>query len=101
MLASLRTSVPVTMLQSHADLKGEEEFDLLIIGGGATGSGVAVDAASRGLKVALVDRGDFSSGGLPTTSGFPTQRSDTDPPLQLCADGQVLRPSPLSSYTAG
>jgi glycerol-3-phosphate dehydrogenase len=62
MLASLRASVPVTSLQSQADLKGAEEFDLLIIGGGATGSGVAVDAASRGLKVALVDRGDFSSG---------------------------------------
>ena len=40
----------------------EEEFDLLIVGGGASGAGVAVDAASRGLKVALVERNDFSSG---------------------------------------
>ena len=40
----------------------EEDFDLLIIGGGATGAGVAVDAASRGLKVALVERDDFSAG---------------------------------------
>ncbi|KAI5123140.1 hypothetical protein M0805_000843 [Coniferiporia weirii] len=40
----------------------EEEFDLLIVGGGATGAGVAVDAASRGLKVALVERDDFSAG---------------------------------------
>ncbi|KAF6754931.1 DAO-domain-containing protein [Ephemerocybe angulata] len=40
----------------------EEIFDLLIIGGGATGAGVAVDAASRGLKVALVERDDFSAG---------------------------------------
>lgn len=39
-----------------------EEFDLLIVGGGATGAGVAVDAATRGLKVALVERDDFSSG---------------------------------------
>lgn len=39
-----------------------QEFDLLIVGGGATGAGVAVDAASRGLKVALVERDDFSSG---------------------------------------
>lgn len=62
MLASLRASAPVTLLKSQADLKGDEEFDLLIIGGGATGSGVAVDAASRGLKVALVEREDFSSG---------------------------------------
>ncbi|KAK6429533.1 mitochondrial glycerol-3-phosphate dehydrogenase [Oleoguttula sp. CCFEE 5521] len=38
------------------------EYDLLIIGGGATGSGVALDAASRGLKVAVVDRDDFASG---------------------------------------
>ncbi|EGO19186.1 hypothetical protein SERLADRAFT_479523 [Serpula lacrymans var. lacrymans S7.9] len=40
----------------------EEEFDLLIVGGGATGAGVAVDAVSRGLKVALVERDDFSAG---------------------------------------
>ncbi|KAJ7611615.1 FAD dependent oxidoreductase-domain-containing protein [Roridomyces roridus] len=40
----------------------DEEFDLLIVGGGATGAGVAVDAASRGLKVALVERDDFSAG---------------------------------------
>lgn len=39
-----------------------QEFDLLIVGGGATGAGVAVDAASRGLKVALVEREDFSAG---------------------------------------
>lgn len=44
--------------------KDGEEFDLLIVGGGATGAGVAVDAASRGLKVALVERDDFSAGAL-------------------------------------
>lgn len=62
MLASLRASAPVSVLKSQKDLKGDEEFDLLVIGGGATGAGVAVDAASRGLKVALVERDDFSSG---------------------------------------
>lgn len=41
---------------------GEETYDILVIGGGATGAGVAVDAASRGLKVALVERDDFSCG---------------------------------------
>lgn len=46
---------------------GEEDvFDVLIVGGGATGAGVAVDAASRGLKVALVERSDFSSGTSPS-----------------------------------
>ena len=37
-------------------------FDLLVIGGGATGCGVALDAASRGLKVALVEKNDFAEG---------------------------------------
>jgi len=40
----------------------EEEFDILVIGGGITGAGVALDAASRGLRTALVERDDFSSG---------------------------------------
>jgi len=39
-----------------------EEFDLIVIGGGITGGGVALDAASRGLKVALLEKGDFASG---------------------------------------
>jgi glycerol-3-phosphate dehydrogenase len=37
-------------------------FDLLIIGGGITGAGVALDAVLRGLRVALIDKGDFASG---------------------------------------
>jgi len=41
---------------------GENEYDLLVIGGGATGTGVALDAATRGLKVAMVERDDWSSG---------------------------------------
>ncbi len=41
---------------------GAERFDLLVIGGGATGTGTALDAASRGLKVALVERSDLSEG---------------------------------------
>lgn len=39
-----------------------DQFDLLVIGGGATGCGIAVDAASRGLKTALVERYDFAEG---------------------------------------
>ncbi|KAB8229259.1 mitochondrial glycerol-3-phosphate dehydrogenase [Aspergillus alliaceus] len=37
-------------------------YDLLVIGAGATGSGIALDAATRGLKVAVVERDDFSAG---------------------------------------
>lgn len=37
-------------------------YDLLIIGGGITGAGIALDAAARGLKVALIEKDDFASG---------------------------------------
>jgi glycerol-3-phosphate dehydrogenase len=40
----------------------EGVYDLLVIGAGATGAGVALDAATRGLKVAIVERDDFASG---------------------------------------
>src|SRR5438094_4092589 len=39
-----------------------EEFDVLVVGGGVTGAGVALDAASRGLSVALVEARDFAAG---------------------------------------
>lgn len=39
-----------------------EEFDLLVVGGGITGAGIALDAASRGMKVALIEKNDFASG---------------------------------------
>ena len=40
----------------------EERFDVLVIGGGITGAGIALDAATRGLSVALVEKDDFASG---------------------------------------
>src|SRR5438046_6655774 len=39
-----------------------DEFDVVVIGGGITGAGVALDAASRGYSVALVEKADFASG---------------------------------------
>jgi len=39
-----------------------EEFDILVIGGGVTGAGIALDAATRGLKVALVESQDYAAG---------------------------------------
>ena len=39
-----------------------KEFDVLIVGGGITGAGIALDAASRGMSVALVEKNDFASG---------------------------------------
>ena len=40
----------------------EEIYDLVVIGGGITGAGVARDAASRGMTVALVEQQDFAQG---------------------------------------
>lgn len=48
--------------QTLSALKKDELFDLLIVGGGATGCGIAVDAASRGLKVALLEKNDLAEG---------------------------------------
>jgi glycerol-3-phosphate dehydrogenase len=40
----------------------DKQYDLLVIGGGITGAGIALDAASRGLSVALVEKQDFAAG---------------------------------------
>jgi glycerol-3-phosphate dehydrogenase len=40
----------------------KDQFDIVVIGGGITGAGVALDAASRGYSVALVEQADFASG---------------------------------------
>lgn len=40
----------------------EDRFDVLVIGGGITGAGIALDAAARGFSVALVEKDDFASG---------------------------------------
>jgi glycerol-3-phosphate dehydrogenase len=47
--------------QSRRDLAGSS-YDVVVIGAGMTGAGVALDAASRGLSVALIDAGDIASG---------------------------------------
>ncbi|XP_071602421.1 glycerol-3-phosphate dehydrogenase, mitochondrial [Heliangelus exortis] len=62
-------AVPVPM-KSHFPTREQQilalqttsEFDVLVIGGGATGCGCALDAVTRGLKTALLERYDFSSG---------------------------------------
>src|SRR5437868_9380606 len=49
-------------MQRDIDRFRDAAFDVLILGGGITGAGVALDAASRGFRVALIDKGDFASG---------------------------------------
>ena len=54
--------MPAFSRAQSLDALGRSDFDVLVIGGGMTGTGVAVDAASRGLSVALIERDDFASG---------------------------------------
>jgi len=55
-------STPILTRAQALQNLSNEEFDVVVVGGGVTGLGVAVDAASRGLRVALLERHDFSSG---------------------------------------
>ena len=63
----MQSSIPVQPLFTHrAELfkrLGQEQiYDIAVVGGGATGLGVALDAAARGFKVVLVESHDFSNG---------------------------------------
>ena len=62
------TSLPAFDRADALARLGSEEFDVLVIGGGITGAGCALDAASRGLRTALVERDDFASGTSSKTS---------------------------------
>jgi len=57
-----RPTQPLPSRAEQLQSLGTDQFDVLVIGGGATGAGCALDAASRGLKTALVELDDFSSG---------------------------------------
>ena len=48
--------------QTNLEEMAATEQDLLVVGGGITGAGIALDAASRGLKVGLVEKHDFAWG---------------------------------------
>ncbi|NAS12518.1 glycerol-3-phosphate dehydrogenase/oxidase [Poritiphilus flavus] len=60
----MKENIPFSNLDRAGIIKDLQntEYDLVVIGGGITGGGIALDAASRGLKVALVEKGDFASG---------------------------------------
>jgi glycerol-3-phosphate dehydrogenase len=56
------TGFSPTTREKNIKAMSEEVFDLVVIGGGITGAGVARDAASRGMSVALVEMQDFAQG---------------------------------------
>ncbi|HEV7523515.1 MAG TPA: glycerol-3-phosphate dehydrogenase/oxidase [Acidimicrobiia bacterium] len=75
----------------------DESFDVLVVGGGITGTGVALDAASRGLRVALVDKGDFASGTSSKSSKLVhggiryLQQKEVGLVYEALAERQILR----------
>jgi glycerol-3-phosphate dehydrogenase len=56
------TTPPVAARRAALDALARDPFDVLVVGGGITGAGVARDAAMRGLRTALVEKDDFASG---------------------------------------
>src|SRR6202166_2710744 len=69
----------------------KESFDLAVIGGGINGSAIARDAAMRGLRVALVDRGDFAGETSSRSSKLIHGGFRYLPPGQLRLGGPALR----------
>ena len=76
---------------------GSETFDLLVIGGGINGAGIARDAAMRGLRTALVEHADFGSGTSSRSSklihgGFRyLEQGDVRLVLEACRERERLR----------
>src|SRR4051794_32152591 len=73
------------------------DVDVLVVGGGVTGAGVALDAASRGLRTALVERDDFASGTSSKSSKLVhgglryLQQGDVRLVYQALRERQILR----------
>ena len=51
-----------TREQHIEEIKSNPNYDILVIGGGASGAGVAIDASTRGLRTLVIEREDFGSG---------------------------------------
>lgn len=62
MFLTIMLPLSSTVRTSNLSLMERERFDVLVIGGGVTGAGVALDAVARGYRVALVEKVDFASG---------------------------------------
>ncbi len=56
------SALNATQRRRHLEQMGSETFDVVVVGGGVTGAGVALDATTRGLRVALVEQRDYASG---------------------------------------
>ena len=54
--------MPLDRTANIARLQSQAVWDLVVVGAGATGASIALDAASRGLSVVLIDQSDFGKG---------------------------------------
>src|ERR1035437_9981265 len=61
-LSPERRAVTLGSREAHVNRMRTDQFDVVVVGGGITGAGIALDAATRGLKVALIEKSDFASG---------------------------------------
>ena len=91
-------SGPVPFDRSEAlERLATTDFDVLVVGAGVTGAGVALDAASRGLRTALVERDDFASGTSSKSSKLVhgglryLQQGDVRLVYQALRERQILR----------
>ena len=87
-------------------LRSTEPFDLVVVGGGITGAGVALDAASRGFSVALVEKADFASGTSSRSSKLvhgaaPLREGDAAPARLRARDLELMAFHPLGTAGAG
>jgi glycerol-3-phosphate dehydrogenase len=79
------------------DQLADQRFDVLVVGGGITGAGVALDAASRGLRTAMIDKGDFASGTSSKSSKLVhggiryLQQKEVGLVYEALAERQILR----------
>jgi len=82
--------------EDNIERLAREEFDILVIGGGITGTGIAWDAALRGFKTALLDKGDFASGTSSRSSRLIhgglryLQRLELDLVYEACRERGIL-----------
>src|SRR3954454_13730959 len=85
------------MMRRNFSSLGDEVFDVLVVGGGIFGAGIARDAALRGLRVALIDKADFASGTSSRSSklihgGFRyLEQAAYRLVMESCRERQVLR----------
>src|ERR1043165_7430347 len=92
----MRTATPFRRADMLERLESEN-FDVLVIGGGITGTGVALDAAARGLRTALIDKGDFASGTSSKSSKLVhgglryLQQKEVGLVYEALAERQILR----------